>query len=52
MDAEQARRTVDSVISNHLESAGNLVSGMGEHELANQLWALAAKVRKRNRASA
>lgn len=39
LDMERARR---------IDEAGDLVSGL-DHELANQLWALAAKVRRQAR---
>jgi hypothetical protein len=35
-----------SLIAGKLDSAANYASGLGEHGLANQLWALAAKVRR------
>lgn len=37
------------IIAQQLESAGDALSGLGEHGLANQVWAVAARLRRRAR---
>ena len=46
--AEQTRPTAYRVMAHQIESTGNIVSGLGEHGLANQLWALAGRLRERD----
>lgn len=42
--------SADTIMARQIESTANLVSGLGEHGLANQLWALAGKLRARHQA--
>lgn len=39
--------STDIIMARQIESTGNIVSGLGEHGLANQLWALAHRLRER-----
>lgn len=40
---------VDKVIARQLDSAANTLSGLGEHGLANQVWAVANRIRNRSK---
>jgi hypothetical protein len=46
MTAIPGRLSDQNLIIAKLDSAANYASGLGEHGIANQLWALSAKVRR------
>lgn len=45
---DDLNQRIDQRMAVQLESTGNLVSDLGEHGLANQLWSLGAQLRRRS----